>query len=377
MLDDAHITRALLDAFTRLRDPHSEFGIRLRQQLAASTGLSLAMIEWGLDTSLPSNVDVMRDALRQAPAERSPVHCAVVLSGNVFTACIRALGWPLLLGANVSVKASSHDDVLPRALLHALTEADAAVARRLQVATFDRSDRASLGSLLTGADVVSVYGSDATIDAIAEACSADQRLVAHGHGLGAAYVPKISLHTDAMKTWTQRIARDVAAYDQRGCLSPQVVWIETANANVVGEFAEHLARALAEIEQQLPRGPLPEAVAIAQQQWRGTRASCGELLEGAHYAVAFQDDALDAFTGPGYRNISVRACADDEALWSHLLPLGEHLKVLGVALDMDQRIDLAARVPRGLRPHVVTAGEMQMPPFDAPQDAEAPWFGLR
>lgn len=378
MTRSAHIAEALHAAFCLLADAESALGRDLRADLAASTGLSVPMIEWGLRTSLPTDREVLVHALRRAPraGER---RVSVILSGNLFTACVRALGWPLLLGATVTAKAAIHDDVLPRALQLALIRVAPEVAAHLNVRTFDRSDRGALQELVAACDVVSAYGSDATLAAIRQTLPAEVSLVPHGHGVGVLYVSPSALESPVTaQHWAERAALDVAAYDQRGCLSPHVIFVNEGCAVTTDTFARALAAALADLEHALPRGILSEQDVIAQSQWRGLMASCGDLIEATTFAVAQLDPEapLPSFTGPGYRNVCVVPCTDSAAFTQRVTPLAEHLKCIGVAGGETEWLAVTAALPPSLRPVLCAAGDMQKPAFDATADGVPPWHGL-
>jgi len=374
-----HIVDALHAAFCLLADAETDLGRSLRTQLVTSTGLSLPMIEWALGTSLPTDRDVLVHALQQAPQADNNLRVGVVLSGNLFAACVRALGWPLLLGAKVTAKAASHDDVLPRALHEALTQVDPGVATRLEVRTFDRTETTALHALVTNCDVVSAYGSDATIAAIHAALPAGVALIRHGHGVGVLYVAPSALQSPTTtQHWAERAALDIAAYDQRGCLSPHVVFVQEGCVVRPETFVSALAAALTNVEHTLPRGRLSEHDAIAQSQWRGLMASCGDLIEASTFGVAHLDPntPVPSFSGPGYRNVCVLSCAELPTCLTQVAPLAEHLKCIGVAGSEGECLELAQALPPSLRPSVCRAGEMQTPDFDAHADGEPPWFGL-
>lgn len=378
MIQSSDTVDALHAAFSLLADAHSELGETVRTDLLASTGLSAPMIEWGLRTSLPTQRDVLVNALSQAPGH-SDRRVAVVLSGNLFTACIRALGWPLLLGARVVAKAASHDDVLPRALHQALTHVNPEVAARLEVLTFDRTDSTALQSLVEDCDAVAAYGSDATLDAIRRTLPTDVPLIRHGHGVGVIYAAASALDSPTTtQPWADRIALDIAAYDQRGCLSPHVVFVQEGGAVTGERIVRALVTALTNVENTLPRGTLTEHDLIAQSQWRGLMASCGDLVEEPSFAVAHLDADMPvpSFTGPGHRNVCVTACPDVPTLLQQLAPLREHLKCIGVAGSNHELSLISDALPASLRPVVCSAGEMQTPAFDSPADDQAPWFGL-
>ena len=103
--------RALVAAMTALTQDEA-----LRQALCLSTGLSRAVLAFGLESTFET-FDLPRVlAIRaQAPefAQNRTQLAAVVLAGNVFTVGARALLVLLILGVPVLAKASSRDVVFP------------------------------------------------------------------------------------------------------------------------------------------------------------------------------------------------------------------------------------------------------------------------
>ena len=267
-------------------------------------------------------------------------------------------------------KAASRDDALPHALSLALREVDPVLGSALEVVTFDRTQAELLDALLERASLVSAYGDDDTLAALAARLPPGARLLSHGHGLGIACIG-----ADAARTRLEaaalagRLARDIAAYDQRGCLSPHAVLVEAGGAVDARTFATLLADALEGVHAALPLGEDAEASA-ASLQWRGVAAATGELLVREHAAVSFEPDA-PIRPSPGLRHVAVLACDDLSAMRARLRPLGAHLKALGLA---------GARVTTelaGLAPYACALGQMQTPPLDAALDGLHPLAGLR
>ena len=65
------------------------------------------------------------------------------------------------------------------------------------------------------------------------------------------------------RTTARRAAHDVARWEQQGCYSPHVVYVETGGGLMPEPFAAQLAGELARLEQETPRGPVPTEVAAA------------------------------------------------------------------------------------------------------------------
>lgn len=347
----------------------------LRPRLAASAGLSEPMVEWALRTTCePASRAVMTDLAEAPPTgavgDRAVDLALVVLAGNVFTAAVRAVLTPLLFGVPTVVKASSRDDVLARALAEAL---EPPFAESLAILSFP-PDEQRMSALVAEADVVHVHGSDDTVRSLRAMAPASSLVIPHGHGLGVALVFADALDFEQRHAVADRLAVDVAAYDGRGCLSPQRIYVLGSPTRAI-ELGDRLHHALERIEGRLPRGPLPETVAAQQMQWRGVAAATGVLFEGRTHAVAIEEDA--PLPGPpGYRNVSIHSVPDEAAFLDAVRPLGAHLKVVGVAGESIEPIAIALDHAPGLVPRVCPIGTMQTPPFDLWPEALPPWHGL-
>jgi len=374
----------LFQTFRDLADAESPFGQRVVDRCAASSGLSLPMVRWALLSSLPSHPDLERVASQiQDDAEiprrwRPPNPAALILAGNVFTACIRSMLYPLLAGVPLLVKASSRDSALPALFKEAWDKNAAGAEDAVQVMDFPGSDTSLMGSLLQQVELVTAYGSDLSLQELRKQTSIGALFVGHGHGLGVAYVPAAALpNEEEAATVAKALALDICAYDQRGCLSPHSLIVEEGGHVSPREFAQQLFQdGIGPLARELPRGKLPIEVASQQLQWRGIAASRNGLLEGDGAALSFEGTAALRLS-PGWRNLQVLSCRDREDMLSRVAPLGRHLKNLGVAAFGSEQAELCRALPPELFPRVCAVGRMQTPRLDARMDGYSPWLGLR
>ena len=370
----------------------SDLAGKALRTLPAVTGLSPPMVAWGLRTTLGT---ATRDALRAlannalaTDAGRSePISLvSIVLAGNVFTAAFRAIVVPLLLGVPVLVKAASsldratdtksyERDGFAALLQDALRLRDSELGRALEIVEFQGGDLRREAALLELAEAASVYGSDAAVSAIEARAGKHLPVVAHGHGVSAAYCSVASQSAETIEQTVSNLATDLCAYDQRGCLSPQVIYVEESAEVRAERFTEFAAHALSKTQLSLPRGPLPASVAAAQTQWRGLAEVEGTLLRGAAYALAIQRGGSFRWS-PGYRNATVVPVLGLAEALESMGRFAEHLKCVGtdpaaldaVALELEGRRDWAA--------YATALGTMQTPSIDAPADGRAVWEGL-
>jgi hypothetical protein len=300
---------------------------------------------------------------------------SIVLAGNLFTAVVRAVVVPLLLGIPVTVKASSRETLFPQMLHDALRSCDAELGAAMRLVNFTGGDLESEGSLFAGVEATAVYGGDDTIAAITRR-HRDANLIAHGHGVSAAYCGPEALHGDRISETIASLALDVCAYDQRGCLSPQVVYVVADSKKSASTFAERFATdGLERLGRDLPRGPLPPEVGAAQAQWRGVAEVEGALIDGDTYGIAIGTPATLRWS-PGYRNVTIVPVHDRSEALRAMTPLGATLKCIGS--DPASSVALRAELDRNerLTAYVCPLGSMQTPGLDAPADGKPIWHGL-
>ena len=349
-----------------------------QEALAESTGLSTPMVAWGARTTLQT---IEPKALRSL-AEKAlmaggvPISSlSIVLAGNLFSAAVRAVVVPLLLGIPVTVKASSRETLFPTMLRDALRGCDPALCDAMNLLSFPGGDVERETALIAAADATAVYGADATIDAI-DRRHPNANLIAHGHGMSVAYCGPEALGRDNIRDTIANLALDVCAYDQRGCLSPQIIYVAADSETSLRAFAERLSTdGLAALAHELPRGPLPLEVGAAQAQWRGTAEVEGSLITGDTFAVAIRAPEPLRWS-PGYRNVTITRVRDAAEVVRAIEPIGASVKCVGT--DPVSFALLRAELDRSSASgaYVCLLGTMQTPPLDAPADGNPIWHGL-
>jgi hypothetical protein len=363
-------------AVTLERQAHDE-----RDALAEATGLSVPMVDWATRTTLGTIREDAMLALAQRACGASnqapdPVAMlSVVLAGNVFTAPVRGIVVPLLFGVPVLVKASSKEMMFPAMLKDALRSVDSRLGASMDLVAFPGGDIEREAALVELAEVVSVYGSDETVVAMA-ARLGDTPLIAHGHGVSVAYCGTDALDDAQISNTIAGLSLDICAYDQRGCLSPQLVYVEETPDRSAADFARRLAEeGLGPICKTLPRGPLPVSVGAAQTQWRGIAEVEGTLVRGDTYAVSIRQ-AQPIRWSPAYRNVTLAPVRGlDEALEA-MKAIGSTLKCVGADSALISELQARLAQSPALSAYACAIGEMQTPPLDAPADGRPIWHGL-
>ncbi len=294
-------------------------------------------------------------------------------SGNVpgvgATSVIRSL----LVKCPVLLKPGRGDLTLSCLFARGLEEEDVALASAAAVVYWPRGEGGDLESLaLEAADRVVAYGGDGLMDDLRRRLPSTTPLVAYHHRLSVGAIAREQLSTPLESTTAARsAARSVATFDQRGCVSPQVIWVEEGARVRPESWAEGLARELREIAPLLPPGTPTPAGALALHQLTGTvelkrAAGGGERVftdaEGAG-TVLFDPEpqGIPTYSGTG-RTVVVKPIEDLSQLPDVLRPFAPSLQTLALAAPEQRRLALAESFVTSGVTRVTTFRRQSWPP---------------
>jgi hypothetical protein len=217
--------------------------------------------------------------------------------GVAVTSLIRAL----LVKSAAFLKPGLGDVTLPIIFAEGLEEEDPELARSLAVAYWPSDLDVQTELLLGGADLVVVYGGEDAVRWVQGRLPPRTPLKVYRHRLGVGLVGRGALGQggesegeagegvvgEEVGAGGHRTATDaawaVALFDQRGCVSPHVLFVERGGAVDPEGWAKLLAGALGELERELPSGQVSPEEGAALQQLRGTAEVEEEAGHGTVY----------------------------------------------------------------------------------------------
>jgi hypothetical protein len=350
------IAQALGAVGERFLDPEDPVRTKALELLPATSGLSPEMAaavldgmaaDWtGAKLSRLLQVDLgggsVVDGFVDAPHGRvqavGPNLCLQVVSGSVPGVGVTALVRSLLVKGPTLLKPGLGDVVLPVLFGQVLHEVDSTLADALAVVYWPGGSEAVEDVALQEADVTTVYGGDGVVRELGARAPVTARFVAYHHRLSLGVVGREALGPDLVHRTASEVAGAVAFFDQRGCVSPHVVYVEEGGAAVALAFTEELAEALATVETHLPGGRLDPLEASELQQVRGAAelmAATGAGTEVRHGGDASWTVILDPeasfVPSCGARVVRVKPVDDVLRVPGIVEPLGHHLQTVGVA----------------------------------------------
>ncbi|HWI60616.1 MAG TPA: acyl-CoA reductase [Symbiobacteriaceae bacterium] len=268
----ADILKVLDRVTARWLDPADPIRQTAEAKLAETTGLAPLMIRRGL-TDMIRRVQGMGDVLDadlgtrealdgffwRAPGVLSrawgPGLLTCVFSGNVpgLPAFDMAMG--LALKSAVLVRPPTEEPAFPGLFAQSVAEEDAVMGRCLAIVRWGKDETWPYEQ----AGAVLVYGSDSTVAAVRSKVPSPVRFLGHGHKISFAVIAREAATADTAAL----LAHDVTMYDQQGCVSPHMAFVERGGQLTPQAFAQQVGVELARLATQMPRRRLTSEEAFS------------------------------------------------------------------------------------------------------------------
>jgi hypothetical protein len=224
-------------------------------------------------------------------------------------------------------------------------------------------------ALFAEADCVTATGSDETLEIVRKRLPQKTRFIGYGHRVSFAYVTEQVLSGMNPQKIVRRAAQDVIAWNQLGCLSPHVIYVESGGKISAEKFAEFLAAELQTVEQREPRGKLrdEEAASVAYRrsfyEVRAAHSLDTKMWssEGSTaWTVVFESDPRFQMSCLN-RFIYVKAVADLTQAIHGADSVRGKISTVGIAATEDRAKDIARELARWGVTRICPLGQMQNP----------------
>jgi hypothetical protein len=374
--------------------PNDPFRKLALEQGPAATGFSTATLANGLDAFFkqltPENFnallvqdlgharrldEIVSEAVEKEVARgamvRGPEMIVHIAAGNLPNPTLMSIVFGVLTRSAQFVKCASGTSFLPRLFAHSLYDAEPKLGACLEIAEWRGGHTALESALFDEADCVTATGSDETLAAIRHRLPSRARFLGYGHRVSFGYIASGALSGFNAKKIVPRVAADVVAWNQLGCLSPHVIYVEHGGAVAAEHFAGMLAEELAKREETEPRGEVPKetAATIASRRsfyevraahspdtrfWHSKNSTAWTVVYEAD--PRFQLSCLNRF-------IYVKGVTDLKSALEGADGVRGKVSTVGVAAPEERVRELAMQLAHWGVNRVCPLGEMQHPPL--------------
>lgn len=380
-----------------------EFPFRkFAMERAADTGFSRGTLERGLDKffkqltrenfraliaqELGDAADVTTGKLEAGVTPKSrfwrgPEFQVHIGAGNIPNPALTSLIFGLLTRSAQFLKCASGSSFLPRLFAHSLYDMDPKLGACLEIAEWRGGNAGLENALFAEADCVTATGSDETRDNIRAKLPGRVRFLGYGHRVSFGFIAGEILYGSRTGKIVTAAADDVVAWNQLGCLSPHVIYVQSGGEVSPENFAELLADELARREASEPRGDISaeESAGIASRRsiyevraahspastrhWRSEGSTAWTVIFEAD--PRFQVSCLNRF-------IYVKQVSDLKALLESADAVRGKISTVGIAAPEESVPDLASQLARWGVTRLCPLGQMQNPPLTWRHDGRPP-----
>lgn len=292
-----------------------------------------------------------------------------ILPGNIPGTAVMSLVLGLLAKSANLARVSHREIMLPLLFARSLYEIWPEMAQNIGVVTWHPDQNQLTEAALRQADLTIVYGSDATIAAIRKMTPPTTRLLCYSRKVSLGIIARESLQ----KQTADEAALDVALYDQRGCLSPHLYYVEAGGPVSPLEFSKWLAQSLDALSNRLPRGETSSLESARIQQLRGAISLKGGAAfssqEGVGWTVLYDPDP-DFSLSPLSRTIWVKPVDDLSEIPSRIQPIRQSLQAIGIAFPEERQATLVSAISQVGGCRLCPIGQMQRPPITWHHDGQ-------
>jgi acyl-CoA reductase LuxC len=375
-------------AIARLLDPADPYRQQADQLLPIITGYDAGMVRLGLTSYLktfrapqlhrfvaedfanPKVLDGFQPAAKGGAIRAfGPELLVHSWAGNVPGLALWSLVCGLLVKAGNIGKLPSAEPLFAGLFARLLAEVHPPLADCLAVVWWKGGDEGSAAALFEQADTVLAYGGNDSLEQIRRQLPVTTRFLPYGHKLGFGMIGRAALDAQRAPATARLAAHDVARYDQQGCYSPHVFYVERGGRVEPREFAQYLASELANLQRRFPRRApaLEDAAAIAG--WRQSLELRSLSAQGddsigdaaAPWAVAYADQPQPLAPTAANRNIQVVAV---DSLDQVIPLIGQHrsfLQTAGLAAAPGELFRLAELLGQAGVTRIAAIGAMTAP----------------
>jgi Acyl-CoA reductase (LuxC) len=324
----------------------------------------------------PQRLDAMaansaEQKLNRATMASGPEFLVHIAAGNIPNPALMSIVLGLLVRSAQFVKCASGTSFLSRLFAHSIYEADPKLGACLEIAEWRGGHAVLEGALFAETDCVTATGSDETLAAIRAKLPLKTRFLGYGHRVSFGCVTSGALAGFNAKKVVARAATDIVAWNQLGCLSPHVIYVEHGGGVSAEHFAEMLADELKRREEVEPRGELSTEHAAAIASRRGfyevraahspdTRMWCSK--NSTAWTVVYEADGRFQ-TSCLNRFVYVKGASDLTNMLHGADSVRGKVSTVGLAAPEDKVEELATQLARWGVTRVCPLGQMQNPPL--------------
>ncbi len=382
------IVRAIDLAILRLLDVHQEDRKRIDTLLPIATGMDASMLRHNFsqylqtfralqlhrfiaeDFSNPKMLDAFQPRITGGWTKAMGAELIThIWAGNVPGLPLWSLISGLLVKAGTIGKVSSAEPICASIFAKVLTDMEPRLADCLSIIWWPNEDTQVASHLFRHSDIVLAYGGNTALSDIQTQVPVTTRFLPHGHKLSFGMVSSSALSVVRAQRVAAQAALDIARYEQQGCYSPHMFYVERGAQVSPQEFAQSLASELAALAHKYPRAPLSLEEASDIASWRQSHEfamvqnSAVQVLGDKKdpFVVVYSDAPIPLQPSPLNRCVTVVAVDALQDVIPWIAKQRLFLQTAGLATDPETLLRVGDALAQAGVTRICAIGEMTSP----------------
>jgi hypothetical protein len=201
----------------------------------------------------------------------------------------------LLLKSPIIAKSPSREPFFPILLAKSIHAVDPRLASCIATFWWPGGKWKIEKTIFKEADYIHIYGGNEVIQEIKSQIPVGKTFLSFGHKISFSLIGKNEQLREKAKTLARHVAYDVSLYDQQGCVSPQVIYLEKGIFQP-REWTKELALAMGKISIRFPPARISLGEASRIHQIRGQyhfrkKALCLSSHPKPDWTVIYEDNS--------------------------------------------------------------------------------------
>lgn len=352
----------------RWLNPKDPIRQKALEVLPQTTGCSREIISEGLNLAFKEvRARLLKVCLKQLVEFPQPKLSSFIFAGIIPTPMLFDVFLGLLLRSAILAKSPSREPFFPILLAKSISKVDPRLGSCIAALWWPGGQWGLEKTIFKESDVIHAYGDDETVQKIKSYVPSGKTFLPFAHKVSFSIIGKEKLLREKSTTLAERVAYDISLYDQQGCVSPHVIYLEESQKTRTIEWIEKLARAMGKISQQLPPARLTLGEASKIHQTRGQfqfrkKGLCLSSHPKTDWTVIYEENPQFRLSCLN-RVIFVKTIKKIEDLTKILRKKTDSFQALGYAASLAQ-IGQLEKVAQKLHiPFVLPIGKMQATSF--------------
>lgn len=277
------------------------------------------------------------------------------LTSAVLTANVPGLSYlpmvrALMVKSPLIAKLASNEPIFGPAWIKSVAAIEPPLAECIALCHWTGGNDTLQKAMFEPAEVVILYGGEQTCKKLRNVIGPHKKIIEHGHKIGLLLIGQEGLsNAGAAQDLATRIALDVAMFDQRACVAPQIVYVEKNGSISTLELTALIEDALINLEEDLPPSLMSVDTGASLAMERNVaffEAAQHEGMELFARSTATLIHEKDADFNTVLPTRFLRVCPVDslDDVMDILRPFKPYLQNVGIEVDPDRLADLAEQL---------------------------------